>query len=205
MVGSNHIKCALFTLAPIGALAYACKDIPSVQPFIQTYSQPYMLALFVPLYLLGTLLPDIDNPNATISKRVHFYVPVPHRTITHAIWIPIILLYFSFRLPLLLPIALGWIIHILYDTPSNAGVCWFWPYPGYVHYDSGAFVKKHHTFKLYKAGSNTEDTISNAICAINILLALTILVFVSHVNIPFLSPIMEELWSSSPMPQFLPY
>ena len=88
---------------------------------------------------IASMLPDVDQ-----------ILPIPHRTITHTIWIPCIALFVAFKLfamdvfifPALLGAALGYFSHLLGDAFSKAGIAWFWPLQGYHYYPGGAFVVK---------------------------------------------------------------
>ena len=92
----------------------------------------------VAAYVAG-VLPDIDQ-----------ILPIPHRTITHAIWIPLITMIVAFKMfltntfvfPILFGVSIGWFSHLFGDAFSKAGLAWFWPFQGYVRYPSGAFVVK---------------------------------------------------------------
>ena len=106
------------------------------------------------LFLIGSVLPDIDNPNSVLGR----FNPIPlgHRTITHAIWIPIILFLVGIKFHLINFLALGYLLHILRDAASSQGVCFLWPFTKYIDYGNGAKIKNNHRWYLYKTGSITE-------------------------------------------------
>lgn len=103
------------------------------------------LAVF--LYILGTLLPDIDHPYSTIGKWIH--LPFQHRTWTHAIWPILILGGLSVPYRLCLFVAIGMFVHDFWDSFSRTGNRWFYPI-------DVEFVKKHHKLKLYHTGQPLE-------------------------------------------------
>ena len=95
---------------------------------------PWTVVLFVSM-LFGTLLPDIDKKTSMLGRYVHIFVK--HCTWTHTAW------------------AL-FILHLLMDSVSWAGICWFYPIQQYRYYPNGAFVAKNHKCKLYHAGAKSE-------------------------------------------------
>lgn len=103
--------------------------------------------IFVPaailLYLLGSLLPDIDHPYSTIGKIIH--LPIPHRTWTHAIYVPVILFIAGMWYRLLFWLGLGYFFHLFWDSFSASGVNWLYPKKN-----------KHHVLKLYHTSQPSE-------------------------------------------------
>lgn len=71
---------------------------------------------------VGSLLPDIDSPNSTIGRLIPV-IPrlIPHRTITHTIWVAL-LAYILWP-----PLGIGIAIHIILDCFTQEGVPLFWP------------------------------------------------------------------------------
>lgn len=130
--------------------------------------------LCVSFFVLGGLLPDIDSKQSMVGK--HVYLPVRHRTITHAIWIPGLLLCVGLLVwkPLAW-LACGWFLHMLCDTFSRAGVAWLWPITGYKRYDNGAFFARNHHIKLYASGSAMESVV--VICFVLLFVFLAVLFF----------------------------
>lgn len=114
------------------------------------------LLLYLGAYFIGTLLPDIDNPNSLLGRFIH--LPIEHRTWIHAIY-----LY-------LIPAVLGWLVHpafswlffgvfvhLFWDSFSAAGNCWLYKLVSdYREYPGGAKVKKGHKLKLYRTGEWSE-------------------------------------------------
>ena len=106
------------------------------------------------LFVIGSLLPDIDQEKSTIGKIIH--IPVRHRTWTHTIWVVLVLAAFSAVLPCIFWLTFGYVLHIFYDSLSKGGICWFYPLSQYKTWTSGAQVKKNHKFYLYRTGETSE-------------------------------------------------
>lgn len=106
------------------------------------------------LFIIGSLLPDIDNSNSLLGRYVN--VGVPHRTWTHSVWgLPFLCLAGVYFRPMMW-LALGVFLHLFWDSFSVGGNCWFYPFSKYVDYSSGAHVKRHHWLKLYRVGGLSE-------------------------------------------------
>ena len=137
---------------PIGAVslawfASAATDIP--------YGLGYGLA--VGLFLIGSLLPDIDSPNSLLGRYVH--LPIGHRTWTHSVWFFLPLVVLAYFIPVLSYLGLGYGLHLLMDSVSRCGVAFFYPFSNYLTYPGGAMVKKNHRMKLYRTKHWTEATV----------------------------------------------
>lgn len=169
MNSPHHLECAAASGVAIVAMSnmLANNGFGQIIPTSQTVNLHGTIVLHFAMYLLGALLPDIDNEKSWVGRIVH--VPFRHRTWTHALYIPIVLIMLSQQFTILLPLALGYINHLLCDSISNAGICWFYPFPGYIRYDNGAFVKRGHKLKLYRTGSDEERAVTIGIIAISIL------------------------------------
>lgn len=133
---------------------YACE----LHDFVigKTFHGPFILWIvggFL-LFLLGTLLPDIDSENSLLGRYIH--IPIEHRTWLHTMWIPMIFLIVSIWYPILIWLGLGYMIHLFWDSFSYCGVCYFYPISKYRRYGNGAKVKQKHLFKLYRAGKSSE-------------------------------------------------
>ncbi len=91
-------------------------------------------------YFGGCLLPDIDQPGSLMGRYVH--VEAEHRTWTHSIY-PLLALFImgAAQRPFLWA-AFGALAHLLMDSFSKCGVCWFHCFDGYRKYGSGAKVRK---------------------------------------------------------------
>lgn len=108
------------------------------------------------LFFFGTILPDVDQPNSTVSKILHFYLPLPHRRFTHSIWPTFAFFCAGWKYPILMYLFAGYAVHIFMDKFSAAGVCVFWPLTQYQSFDDGAFVARGHKLKCYRAGEGSE-------------------------------------------------
>ena len=107
------------------------------------------------VYILGALLADIDAEYSILGKYVH--LPIEHRTWTHTIYGIIVFGILSIFYPILFFLTLGAFIHLVLDSPSVCGVCWFYPISKYRHFGgSGAKVKEKHILKLYRTGEPSE-------------------------------------------------
>jgi membrane-bound metal-dependent hydrolase YbcI (DUF457 family) len=121
-------------------------------------------------------LPDADNPRSIAGRRVR--LPGEHRTWTHAIWVPLLLLVLS-RVSFLRPLAwlaVGWVNHVALDAFSRAGVCWLWPLTDYLRYPSGAFCARGHRFKIYATGreSASERAFLVFVCVVYVFVFLVV-------------------------------
>lgn len=123
------------------------------------------------LFYLGTLLPDCDTEKSIIGRV--FYIPVEHRTWTHAVWFPLIIFVCSIWVPVLFYLGMGYLLHLLWDNLSVGGVCFLYPISKYKHYgNTGAKIKRGHWLRLYRTGKVSEGII------IGILITLTVAISV---------------------------
>lgn len=114
-------------------------------------------AIVFTLYLFGSVLPDIDSRNSIVGRK--FYLPIKHRTWTHSVWGILMLWIASFFFVLVRPVLIGYLFHMLEDTPSACGICWLYPFHRYIEYESGAKVADGHRLKLYRTGDRSEQII----------------------------------------------
>lgn len=116
----------------------------------------------VALSVFGSLLPDIDTSTSTLGRFVPFIgAIIPHRTITHTIWIILIFGIGIFCFggnAYIIAVWIGYILHVVEDTFSKQGIAWFYPIDGYRTYGSGAVVKRGRNpkFFYYRTGSDRE-------------------------------------------------
>jgi len=80
----------------------------------------------------SALLPDIDCPDSTVGKLVKplswlVTTILGHRTVFHSFWIPLALYFLP--APYNLPIALGYLSHLLLDMLTPEGIIPLWPLP----------------------------------------------------------------------------
>ncbi len=156
MTGAQHLT------ASTGLLLISHTLAPKIEPIISkgyglihqhyTTSDERTIILasgMTLLYYLGTLLPDIDLQGSTITRLLHFHLPITHRTWTHAIWIPLLIFIASLKIPVLLGLTLGYMAHLICDAFSSQGICFLYPFTQYIHFYNGAKIKNHHYIRLY--------------------------------------------------------
>ena len=160
VTGQNHVIVNTAAVPILFAGLTAIKDvvIMDISPYktIMDYlfftggmNIVFYIVVAICLYVVGSLLPDIDNEKSILGKIV--YVPLEHRTWTHTIYIPLTLFIASIWCRLLLFLGLGYFMHLFIDSFSRCGVCWFYPISKYKHFGtSGAKIKNGHFFYLYK-------------------------------------------------------
>lgn len=127
----------------------------------------WSLILWVCL-MFGTLLPDIDSKKSTLGRYV--YLPLKHRTWTHTIWCVIPLFLLGIRHPIVGCICLGYVLHLLEDSVSAAGICFLYPLQNYREYPGGAFVAPNHRIKLYHTKGVSERRFVLVICGLCLLI-----------------------------------
>lgn len=106
------------------------------------------------MYVVGTLLPDIDSRTSLLGRMI--YLPVEHRTWTHTLWVLLFLLPCLFVTPFFAAILAGYALHLIVDSVSYQGVCWLYPLSSYRTFSNGGKVKQHHWLKLYRCGKVSE-------------------------------------------------
>lgn len=167
MLNTNHayvnVGSAIAGIGILGANKYSDTILLNVSTkvieyFIPNYVTKFTLVFWIMLMicgvLLGSWLPDIDNKNSVLGR--YFHVPFKHRTWTHTIWVLMLLCIPAIFYPFFGCVLYGAFMHILCDTVSRAGVCWFYPFQKYIEYGNGAFVKKNHKIKIYRSGKTSE-------------------------------------------------
>lgn len=128
-----------------------------------------ILAISVGLFLLGTLLPDIDSKTSMLGRLVH--IPVGHRTWTHTIWVCALLFLPCIWQKIFIWLFLGYVLHLFWDSFSKAGVCWFYPISQYRSYGN-AKVKRLHILRLYRTGNTSEFVIVAMLIVVTILITI---------------------------------
>jgi inner membrane protein len=100
---------------------------------------------------IGAILPDIDEPNSYIGKRLKFvskilkFFKLKHRTYTHSLFFPLLIFLLGKIHPVFYFISFGVFMHIIGDFLTNGGVPLFYP-----------LYKKKLFLKLFKTGSILE-------------------------------------------------
>lgn len=121
--------------------------------------------------ILGSILPDIDTKNSQISQliKVPCYKMFKHRNQTHGLiaWLLVSgVLYFilnrffnfsqlntptiSVSYNIWLGLTLGYLLHLIEDSFSSAGIRWFAPisqYDTWAYQNHGVFLRKVYRFK----------------------------------------------------------
>lgn len=156
MRGTSHVFMNCITAGFIGATGYLLTNTNCVsflkEPVVQTSnfllhdpSIPFVIhvGLSIFLYILGSLLPDIDHPYSAIGKIIH--IPIAHRTWLHAIYIPVGLFIGGIWIRCLFWLGLGYFFHLFWDSFSASGINWFYPKKN-----------KHHILKLYHTSELSE-------------------------------------------------
>lgn len=165
MLGRNHIIANVATLAILAEtherfghiLPTFLSNSVVVDYFKYKGNSMFDLVLYCSfagiLYVLGSLLPDIDSPNSLLGRYIH--IPTAHRGITHTVWFLLIVSLTLFE-PIFFWFVLGTFFHLFWDSCSRAGVCWFYPISGYREYANGARVKRNKKYWLYRTGKPSE-------------------------------------------------
>lgn len=123
--------------------------------------------LVLSTFYIGTLAPDIDSENSMLGK--FFYLPIEHRTWTHAVWIPIIFGLLALLQPIFWWFVFGYMGHLIWDNASRGGVCFFYPITKYRHFgNTGAKIKDGHFLYLYRTGQTSEYVVMGIVVAITI-------------------------------------
>lgn len=119
-------------------------------------------------FLIGTLAPDIDNEKSMLGQMLH--LNLEHRTWTHSIWAVLAAGILSCIAPIFWWFTLGYVGHLVWDTPSKCGVCWFYPISKYRHFgDNGAKIKNGHQYYLYRAGNQSETILVAGLVIITVI------------------------------------
>lgn len=132
------------------------------------YSTPFFAVGALAMLWLGSLLPDIDQPNSVVGKKIH--LPFKHRTWTHSIWFAGLCFALCFLHPIFRWLFFGCMLHIIGDGVSAAGICFLYPFQKYKEYSSGAFVAPGHTIKLYHTNNKSETRFVTVVLAVSILM-----------------------------------
>ncbi len=130
----------------------------------------FYFAAAAALFVLGTLLPDIDSSSSILGRRLR--VPLgPHRGITHTDWFLVLLLLAALPEPtrVLAFLWLGAVTHCALDGWSTAGRARFWPLGRYRSVslpDGGLCIVRQSPRALhYRTGGAGEYVLAWAIAA----------------------------------------
>ena len=159
MVGRHHVVANAFALFPLTGVALAMGERSGMVSTPLVGGGALELVLGMGLFMLGALLPDADTGSSVVGRHVR--LPGRHRTWTHSVWVVALLClggWYLFR-PLLW-LGLGWLVHLLMDSVSRAGICWLWPLTDCIRYGNGAFVARNHRVKLYRTGRGSRSELA---------------------------------------------
>lgn len=166
MIGRNHINMNYITLGTtfcaFNSLYLHRKTLYPSIPYIYNYTDkilnlPYthdlkwfgFVFISILLFGVGAVLPDI-------CKQPWF--PFKHRTWTHAIYFPIFCFVMSVYYPFLFWLGYSYLLHLIYDSFSIAGVCFLYPFSRYKRYSGGAFIKQgHHGLYRVNGGQSRKE------------------------------------------------
>jgi inner membrane protein len=90
--------------------------------------------LYILIFMLFSLVPDIDKVNSKIGKKVKplaflINLILGHRGVVHSIFVPIIiyLLLFNFNMNLAIICSVGYLSHLILDCTTKSGLRFLWP------------------------------------------------------------------------------
>lgn len=183
MRGESHVCMNVTAGAVIAETCLLFEKLPGIPDWLKTGTTAFTdfmldggtlpLIVFLPicilLYLIGALLPDIDTPYSTLGRII--YIPVEHRTWTHALWFPVIFCIAGIWVRPLLWLGIGVLFHDCADFFSASGLQWFYPIK----------LKGKHKCKLYHTGHIGERVIVIIAWVVCILYTLVVIQLVWHV------------------------
>ena len=120
----------------------------------------------VTLFLIGTILPDIDHPESIIGRWA--YLPVKHRTWTHAIYGSIIFWVIGLFYRPVFYLGWGTFCHSFFDDFSATGTPWLYP------------LKRKHHLTLYHTGEMSECVVTVLFVLFSLFYGLFVLQQVYH-------------------------
>lgn len=172
MLGKNHARTtAASTLAGLSLWAYTqTVELPYVSAAARAVSdwvapQPWLVLVGIPLAVVGSYLPDIDNEKSTIRRYIKVPIGQTHRGLTHTMWHAVFWLTLSVWEPLrcLWWVGCGVVSHILADALSKGGVALFYPLGRYYFYHlpdgTRALAPAKKYPRLYQVGKPSETRV----------------------------------------------
>lgn len=152
MRGREHLVFGITTSATLALAMYSPDSVYFAHP-----------AIFTGLAAVGSLFPDIDHPDSTISRKCRLLSNVvslfikSHRTYTHdlALILPIAILL-STHYPIILGFFFGYIGHLIMDLLTVSGLPFFYLFqkksihitPKWARFKSGSVVAMLFTYLL---------------------------------------------------------
>ena len=161
ITGADSVVClgaAVYTFAynvDLGIFSAACGQLIESLAGINSL---YKLCA-IPLYIFGLLLPDCDRKTSVIGR--FFYLPVKHRTWTHSVWFVLPWVIAGAWFMPLWSTAFAIMVHDFWDSLSNGGVCFFYPFTKYRDLPNGAHFKPGH--KGFYATDTADETFMTVI------------------------------------------
>lgn len=188
MRGGSHLATGVASAAVIAdsyillhspsAGSFANHVADAVAGFLMDNTKPVTMYMFlyIPLcavlYMLGTIIPDVDSPYSMVGRRL--YLPVPHRTWTHC-WLP--LLIFGILGLFVRPsvfLCIGIFVHMFFDSFSASGVYWLYP------------LKFKIRCPIYHTGSPSEYIFATLVCVISFAYSVFTVQRIYHIFDPLL-------------------
>lgn len=138
----------------------------SIQNFIEPklnmfeiYKAPINTVMFfasIIIFYFGLLFPDLDLDSSTVSKLMHFSIPIKHRGFLHSIWVVLLvgvigIWFFPFRY-----FMLGILCHDIIDSFSVAGWVPLYPIGRYKTFNNSIVAIRKKGFGFYKSGEISE-------------------------------------------------
>lgn len=172
MMGKHHVACNVAILSGILVINQELHTRFSTPDLLARFGTDTFgsfpayvtLPLSLGLFWLGSLLPDIDSKKSILGRFLH--LPVKHRGVTHSVWALSILSILTLVCNPLFWLTLGYFLHILLDSVSSGGICWFYPLQKYREYPGGAQVAPGHRVKLYRTGETSELVVTVLLCVL---------------------------------------
>ena len=124
----------------------------------------WLSVCFLSLFF-GSLFPDIDSNASSLGRML--YLKVKHRTWTHSVWAVLLLFPMTLVHPFARWFFFGYCLHLLEDSVSAGGICFWYPFQKFRQYGSRAFVARGHKLKLYHSGRVSEGFFVLFLCLIN--------------------------------------
>ena len=151
MIGRNHIIVNTAALAPVGLYAYKHTELLDTLPENIYIRSGISLSLLY-VYIKASKAPDLD---------LKPWRPFSHRTYLHSIWplVPLAyLIYINYNIYLSIYLgvfALGYFLHLFFDSFSNMGIDFIYPIIGYKGYGYSKVLRIPH-LGLYRTGEMSE-------------------------------------------------
>lgn len=137
---------------------------------VQTAAPVETALLYAGLGALGGLLPDIDHPNSSISRRLPplrlFTFWMPHRTYTHSLFAVVLVMFAGITFAGFqgAALAMGYMMHVVADMMTFSGV------PILIPVSRARWHLLPRFFRI-DTGGMTETMLAVAVIAVNVYLS----------------------------------